>query len=100
MPELEANPTLEVPPELAHHPRYRVWGQLGAGGMGVVYKAEHVLMGRTVALKMMARRFTANPTAVERFRREVRAAAKLAHPNIVTAYDARDARIADAGEAP
>ncbi len=81
----------KLPPELVNHPRYRVLSLLGAGGMGMVYRAEHVLMGRTVALKVMAQRFTSNPTAVERFRREVRAAAKLAHPNIVTAYDADEA---------
>ena len=91
MTVLEPTTPSEVPPELADHPRYRVQGQLGAGGMGVVYKAEHVLMGRTVAVKVMAQRFTANAVAVERFRREVRAAAKLAHPNIVTAYDADEA---------
>ncbi len=80
-----------IPPELANHPRYRVLNQLGAGGMGMVYRAEHVMMGRTVAVKVMAQKYTANKTAVERFRREVRAAAKLAHPNIVTAYDADEA---------
>ncbi len=80
-----------IPPELANHPRYRVLSQLGAGGMGMVYKAEHVMMGRTVAVKVMAQKYTANPRAVERFRREVRAAAKLAHPNIVTAFDADEA---------
>ncbi len=80
-----------IPSELANHPRYRVLNQLGAGGMGMVYRAEHVMMGRTVAVKVMAQKYTANPTAVERFRREVRAAAKLAHPNIVTAFDADEA---------
>jgi eukaryotic-like serine/threonine-protein kinase len=80
-----------IPSELANHPRYRVLNQLGAGGMGMVYRAEHVMMGRMVAVKVMAQKYTANPTAVERFRREVRAAAKLAHPNIVTAFDADEA---------
>ncbi|QEL16509.1 protein kinase domain-containing protein [Limnoglobus roseus] len=91
MPVMEPKAESKIPPELADHPRYRVQSQLGAGGMGVVYKAEHVLMGRTVAVKVMAQRYTANAVAVERFRREVRAAAKLAHPNIVTAYDADEA---------
>jgi serine/threonine-protein kinase len=81
----------DVPHELIDHPRYRVISQLGAGGMGVVYKAEHRLMGRIVALKVIARRYTANPSAVERFRREFRAAARLNHPNIVTAHDADEA---------
>jgi len=81
----------DVPPELIDHPRYQVLSQLGAGGMGVVYKAEHRLMGRIVALKVVARRYTSNPAAVERFRREFRAAARLNHPNIVTAHDADEA---------
>ena len=80
-----------VPPELTDHPVYRVLGELGAGGMGVVYRAEHRVMGRVVALKVVARRYTASPAAAERFRREVRAAAQLGHPNIVTAHDAGEA---------
>src|SRR5262249_23124928 len=78
----------EGPPEsdpLAGHPRYRVLEWLGAGGMGVVYKAQHLLMERTVALKVIRRAFTEQPAVVERFRREVKAAAGLCHPNIVTA---------------
>src|SRR3954454_11487456 len=74
--------------ELADHPRYRIVEFLGAGGMGAVYKARHLVMDRVVALKVVHRRLTENPEAVERFRREVRAAARLAHPNIVTAHDA------------
>jgi serine/threonine protein kinase len=81
----------ELPPELANHPRYRVLQELGAGGMGVVYKAEHQLMERPVALKVINRRLTDEAAAVERFRREVRSAARLCHPNIVTAYDAEQA---------
>ncbi len=87
----EPKPALDIPPELVDHPRYRVLNLLGVGGMGVVYQAEHLMMGRIVALKMMSMKYTANATAVERFRREVRAAAKLTHPNIVTAYDADEA---------
>ena len=56
--------------------------------MGAVYKAEHKLMERTVALKVINPRLTENTEAVDRFQREVKAAARLAHPNIVTAYDA------------
>lgn len=81
----------KIPAELVDHPRYRVVRVLGAGGMGVVYQAEHRLMERTVALKVVSRQLTSNPTAVERFRREVKAAARLAHPNIVTAHDAEQA---------
>ncbi|HLN32087.1 MAG TPA: serine/threonine-protein kinase [Gemmataceae bacterium] len=80
-----------VPPELAQHPRYRVLELLGIGGMGVVYKAEHLLMGRLVALKVINRALTGDPAAIERFRREVRSAAQLVHPHIVTAYDAEQA---------
>jgi WD40 repeat protein/tRNA A-37 threonylcarbamoyl transferase component Bud32 len=83
--------TAEVPAELADHPRYRVLGVLGSGGMGTVYRAEHRLMERRVALKVIRRGLLDNPEAVERFRREVKAAARLAHPNIVTAYDAERA---------
>jgi eukaryotic-like serine/threonine-protein kinase len=81
----------EVPPELVDHPRYQVLTRLGFGGMGIVYKAEQRAMGRIVAIKIVARRYTSNPEAVERFRREVRAAGKLNHPNIVTAHDADEA---------
>ena len=80
-----------VPPELVSHPRYRLQEWLGAGGMGVVYKAEHCLMERTVALKVVSKSLTASRTAVERFKKEVKAAARLSHPNIVTAYDAEQA---------
>jgi serine/threonine protein kinase len=81
----------DVPAELIGHPRYRLLERLGAGGMGVVYKAEHRLMERVVALKVIHKHLTARPTAVDRFRQEVRAAARLSHPNIVTAYDADQA---------
>ena len=59
--------------------------------MGAVYQAEHRLMDRPVALKVINRSLTDNPKAIERFHREVKAAAKLLHPNIVTAYDAEQA---------
>jgi serine/threonine protein kinase len=77
-----------IPAELAGHPRYRVLQLLGRGGMGAVYKAEHQLMRRLVALKVIDQGLTSDPAAVERFRREVIAAARLTHPNIVTALDA------------
>jgi WD40 repeat protein len=80
-----------LPPELAGHERYRVVRLLGAGGMGAVYEAEHRVMQRLVALKVIKRACTADAAALERFRREVRAAARLSHPNIVTTYDAEDA---------
>jgi serine/threonine protein kinase len=81
----------DIPAELIGHPRYRILEHLGAGGMGVVYKAIHRLMERVVALKVLNRSLTERPGFAERFRREVKAAARLAHPNIVTAYDADEA---------
>jgi NHLM bacteriocin system secretion protein len=82
----------ELPPELTNHPRYRIVKRLGVGGMGTVYLAEHRLMDRLVALKVIRRDLVGNSALVERFRREVRAAARLAlHSNIVTAYDAEQA---------
>ena len=83
---------MALPAELADHPRYRIVKRLGSGGMGTVYLAEHRLMDRSVALKVIRRDLLGNETLVERFRREVRAAARLAlHPNIVAAYDAEQA---------
>jgi serine/threonine protein kinase len=82
---------LDVPQALIDHPRYRVLEVLGKGGMGCVYKAEHRVMERLVALKVISRSLTDNPTAIERFHLEVKAAARLAHPNIVVAHDAEQA---------
>src|SRR5579885_910448 len=86
-----SSPGGDLPPELAHHPRYRILQVLGAGGMGTVYKAEHRLRDRPVALKVLRGEWTRDAGAIERFHREVRAAARLAHPNIVHAYDADQA---------
>lgn len=71
---------------------YVVLDKLGQGGMGVVYKAEHRKMGRLVALKVLAPAITSQPEAVNRFQREVQAAARLSHPHIVAAYDADEAQ--------
>lgn len=81
----------EIPPPLRNHPRYRVLGLLGTGGMGAVYKAEHRLMERMVALKVINPALVSSPAALERFEREVKTAAKLSHPNIVAAHDAEQA---------
>jgi WD40 repeat protein len=90
-----AAPTLTeapgVPPELGDHPRYRVLGLVGQGGMGAVYRAEHRHMERLVALKVISPGLIRNPATVQRFHQEVRAAARLHHPNIVTAHDADQA---------
>ncbi|GDY09730.1 hypothetical protein LBMAG52_32160 [Planctomycetia bacterium] len=80
-----------IPQALLEHSRYRIVKMLGRGGMGVVYKAEHRLMERLVALKVISRRMISNPLAVERFQREFKAAARLTHPNIVVAHDADEA---------
>jgi tRNA A-37 threonylcarbamoyl transferase component Bud32 len=90
-PTLAREETIDLcPSELAGHERYRLVRLLGEGGMGAVYEAEHRVMQRVVALKVIRQTITSNPAAVERFRREVRAAARLSHPNIVTTYDAED----------
>ncbi|EMI21597.1 serine/threonine protein kinase with PASTA sensor(s), partial [Rhodopirellula maiorica SM1] len=73
---------------LTDHPRYRVIRQIGAGGMGEVYLAEHMVLNRTVALKVIRRAWRDHSSGSERFRREMQAVARLSHPNIVTAYDA------------
>jgi serine/threonine-protein kinase len=67
---------------------YAVLDKLGAGGMGVVLRARHRKMHREVALKVLSAAAMKKKDAVDRFQREVRAAARLMHPNIVTAYDA------------
>ena len=67
---------------------YRILATLGEGGMGVVLKAQHIRMERIVALKVLRGQATESPAAIKRFQQEVKAAARLVHPNIVTAYDA------------
>lgn len=88
--EAETEPGL-IPAGLVDHPRYRILSPLGKGGMGMVFKAEHRMMGRLVAIKVINAKLIEHPQAVARFRAEVQAAGRLSHPNIVQAYDAEQA---------
>jgi eukaryotic-like serine/threonine-protein kinase len=78
------------PAELPQVPGYRVDALLGHGGMGVVYRAWHLRLNRTVALKMLLAGPGARPAELERFQREAQAVAGLRHPNVVQVYDVGD----------
>jgi len=92
-PETEYGGSMSVEPETPLPERlgdYRIVGRLGFGGMGTVYRAIHERMGREVAVKLLRPEIQKNPALLQRFDREVRAAARLSHPNIVSALDARE----------
>jgi tRNA A-37 threonylcarbamoyl transferase component Bud32 len=84
-PEVLPEPQLSTPaPEI---PGYEIVGELGRGGMGMVYKARQTKLERLVALKILPQETSADSTFAERFTREARALARLNHPNIVSVYD-------------
>jgi serine/threonine-protein kinase len=72
-------------------PGYKILGKIGAGAMAFVYKAQQLSLNRTVAIKVLPKRFTENPEYVQRFYKEGQAAGKLNHPNIVQAIDVGEA---------
>ncbi|HEX6884765.1 MAG TPA: protein kinase [Planctomycetota bacterium] len=86
-PPAGASPRAEAPEVLPAIPGYAVEGVLGRGGMGVVYRARHLKLGRDVALKMLLAGAYAGPRELTRFLEEARAAANLCHPNIVQVFD-------------
>ncbi|MCK9461642.1 MAG: serine/threonine protein kinase [Proteobacteria bacterium] len=67
--------------------KYRIVRVIGVGGMGTVYEAEHIVISRRVALKILAPEFVSRPETVERFFREAKAASAIGHPNIIDIYD-------------
>ena len=67
--------------------KYRLDERLGGGGMGTVYRATHLLIDRTVAVKVLSQRFLEDETAKQRFHRDARAAGRMQHPNAVTLTD-------------
>jgi formylglycine-generating enzyme required for sulfatase activity/serine/threonine protein kinase len=79
-------PASTLPPGLADHPDYEITRELGRGGMGVVYLAQNKIMGRTEVLKVVGGHLINRRGVVDRFLAEIRNAARLRHPNIVTAY--------------
>ncbi len=84
-----------LPVGLQNHPRYEILDFLGAGGMGMVFKARHRVSGHLAALKMIHPTWAEEPAMAARFRGEIRAVARLCHPNIVVAHAPERAGNAD-----
>jgi serine/threonine protein kinase len=78
------------PAELQNHPRYRLLGYIGGGGMGQVWKARHLVMDRIVAIKVVHPPLVGSADRVARFRREAQAVARLDDPNVVRSFDAEE----------
>ncbi len=81
-------PAGSPPSELANHTDYEIVRELGVGGMGVVYLAYNRLMARHEVLKVIGQHIVEQPGVLDRFLREIRAVARLRHPNVVSAYSA------------
>ena len=88
-PAVEPSPGVG-PLELGELGDYRLLAELGHGGMGTVYKALHKKLEKVVALKVLPKGHTADPHAIARFEREMKAVGRVNHPNVVEAHDARD----------
>src|SRR5262249_42698827 len=91
----ERSPLAPVPGQERRLGDYRILREIGRGGMGVVYEAEQISLGRRVALKVLPGHVACDPAALGRFRREAKAAARLHHTNIVPVFEGgRDAEVA------
>ncbi len=82
-----------LPPGAVLAQRYRISGKLGEGGMGEVYKAADLLLGQTVALKLLPPELASRPGAVDRFRNEVRMARQITHANVCRVHDMGEAEL-------